>query len=139
MTDPGSGSEHAHQPEHAEHDFTGPLSPGVALFIKVFVSIAIVLFLLDLVVDRSHGGGDHGAPEEVDDGAAGHGEGADGGHGDGHHSYVTIDGLPGFYAVYGFVGCVILVLLAKEMRKVVMRDERYYETSQGDADPGGDA
>jgi hypothetical protein len=32
----------------------------------------------------------------------------------------------GFYAFYGFVACVLLVLLAKEMRKVVMRDERYY-------------
>jgi membrane protein YdbS with pleckstrin-like domain len=31
-----------------------------------------------------------------------------------------------FYAVYGFVACVLLVLLAKEMRKLVMRDERYY-------------
>ena len=31
-----------------------------------------------------------------------------------------------FYAIYGFVACVLLVLLAKEMRKVVMRDERYY-------------
>ena len=32
----------------------------------------------------------------------------------------------GFYALYGFVACVLLVLLAKEMRKLVMRDERYY-------------
>ena len=31
-----------------------------------------------------------------------------------------------FYAVYGFVACVLLVLLAKEMRKLVMRDERYF-------------
>ena len=33
----------------------------------------------------------------------------------------------GFYAVYGFVACVLLVLIAKEMRKVVMRDEDYYD------------
>jgi len=33
----------------------------------------------------------------------------------------------GFYAIYGFVACVLLVLLAKEMRKLVMRDEDYYE------------
>lgn len=33
----------------------------------------------------------------------------------------------GFYAIYGFVACVVLVLLAKEMRKLVMRDESYYE------------
>lgn len=120
--------------EHAEHDFTGPLSPGVALFIKVFVSIAVVLFLLDLVVDRSHGADEHGADEH---GADEHGAVALAT--DAHHSYVTIDSLPGFYAVYGFVGCVILVLLAKEMRKVVMRGERYYESGDGDADPRGDA
>lgn len=33
----------------------------------------------------------------------------------------------GFYAVYGFVCCVALVLAAKQMRKVLMRDEQYYE------------
>jgi hypothetical protein len=37
------------------------------------------------------------------------------------------EGLFGFYALYGFVACVLLVLLAKEMRKLVMRDEGYYE------------
>ena len=33
----------------------------------------------------------------------------------------------GFYSVYGFVACVILVLIAKEMRKVIMRREDYYD------------
>lgn len=33
----------------------------------------------------------------------------------------------GFYAVYGFVACVILVLFAKQMRKVLMRKEDYYD------------
>ncbi|MEC9369645.1 MAG: hypothetical protein VX871_13245 [Pseudomonadota bacterium] len=33
----------------------------------------------------------------------------------------------GFYCVYGFVACVILVLIAKEMRKVLMRGESYYD------------
>ena len=33
----------------------------------------------------------------------------------------------GFYAIYGFVGCVILVLIAKVMRKVLMRGEDYYD------------
>ena len=40
------------------------------------------------------------------------------------------EGVFAFYAVYGFVACVLLVLLAKEMRKLLMRDEDYYE--QGD-------
>lgn len=33
----------------------------------------------------------------------------------------------GFYGIYGFVGCVFLVLAAKELRKLVMRGEDYYE------------
>ena len=37
------------------------------------------------------------------------------------------EALWGFYAVYGFVACVVLVLAAKEMRKVLMRKEDYYD------------
>jgi hypothetical protein len=37
------------------------------------------------------------------------------------------EALPGFYALYGFVACVLLVLIAKEMRKVIMRGEDYYD------------
>ena len=37
------------------------------------------------------------------------------------------ESLFGFYAVYGFVACVILVLTAKEMRKILMRKEDYYD------------
>ncbi len=33
----------------------------------------------------------------------------------------------GFYGVYGFVACVVLVLVAKEMRKFLMRGEDYYD------------
>lgn len=33
----------------------------------------------------------------------------------------------GFYAIYGFVSCVVLVLVAKQMRKLLMRKEQYYE------------
>lgn len=32
-----------------------------------------------------------------------------------------------FYCLYGFVACVLLVLVAKEMRKVLMRREDYYD------------
>ena len=32
-----------------------------------------------------------------------------------------------FYGFYGFIGCVFLVLMAKELRKLVMRDEDYYD------------
>ena len=37
------------------------------------------------------------------------------------------EALFGFYAVYGFVACVVLVLVAKEMRKVLMRKEDHYD------------
>jgi len=37
------------------------------------------------------------------------------------------ESLPGFYGLYGFAGIVILVLLAKEMRKLVLRKEDYYD------------
>ena len=31
------------------------------------------------------------------------------------------------YAAYGFVACVVLVLLGRELRRMVMRKEDYYE------------
>jgi hypothetical protein len=40
------------------------------------------------------------------------------------------ENLPAFYAVYGFVACVLLVLIAKEMRKVIMRKEDYYDVDK---------
>ena len=46
-----------------------------------------------------------------------------------YHRHVVhpFEALWGFYAIYGFVACVILVLLAKQMRKWLMRSEDYYE------------
>lgn len=43
------------------------------------------------------------------------------------HIYHDWENIPAFYAVYGFVGCVVLVLIAKEMRKFLMRKEDYYD------------
>lgn len=37
------------------------------------------------------------------------------------------EALFGFYAVYGFVACVLLVVIAKELRKLIMRKEDYYD------------
>ena len=36
------------------------------------------------------------------------------------------EALFGFYSLYGFAACVALVLIAKELRKVLMRKEDYY-------------
>lgn len=43
------------------------------------------------------------------------------------HIYHSWENMPGFYPVYGFIGCVVLVLIAREMRKVLMRKEDYYD------------
>ncbi len=37
------------------------------------------------------------------------------------------EALPGFYAVYGLVACVILVLAARELRKLIMRGDDHYD------------
>lgn len=42
-------------------------------------------------------------------------------------THAGVEEIPGFYAVYGFVGCVVFVLVAKEMRTVVMRDESFHD------------
>ena len=42
------------------------------------------------------------------------------------HAHFGFENWFGFYGIYGFVGCVFLVLAAKELRRVVMRDEDYY-------------
>ena len=45
------------------------------------------------------------------------------------HRHIEMDweNVPAFYALYGFVACVALVLMAKVLRKVVMRKEDYYD------------
>ncbi|HKJ77228.1 MAG TPA: hypothetical protein VKA64_08485 [Gammaproteobacteria bacterium] len=43
------------------------------------------------------------------------------------HTLFSWEGFWGFYPIYGFVACVLLVLIAKEMRKAVMRSEDYYD------------
>lgn len=45
------------------------------------------------------------------------------------HTYHELETITGFYAFYGCLACVILVLLARELRKLVMRDEDYYEVN----------
>ncbi len=44
------------------------------------------------------------------------------------HAYFGWEDWPEFYAVFGFVACVVLVLVAKYvLRPLVMRDEEYYD------------
>jgi len=51
------------------------------------------------------------------------------------HVYHPWEAMTGFYAVYGFVACVLLVLLANEMRKVLIRREDYYDEVPPADDP----
>lgn len=37
------------------------------------------------------------------------------------------EGAPDFFAVYGFVSCVLLIFIAKTLRIFVKRDETYYD------------
>ncbi|MCF8106116.1 MAG: hypothetical protein K9K64_11575 [Desulfohalobiaceae bacterium] len=43
-----------------------------------------------------------------------------------HHAFPWEEAF-GFYAVYGFVSCVLLIFLARLLRKIVMRRENYYD------------
>ena len=43
------------------------------------------------------------------------------------HVFHDWEALRGFYALYGFVACAALVLIAKQMRKLLMRKEDYYD------------
>ena len=47
------------------------------------------------------------------------------------HAERDWEGLWGFYSAYGFVGCVVLVLIAKWLRTVLKRPEDYYESDDG--------
>ena len=43
------------------------------------------------------------------------------------HGHYSWEEWPGFYALFGFVSCVLLVIAAKGLRKILMRDEDYYD------------
>lgn len=43
------------------------------------------------------------------------------------HGAFVIEHLFGFYAFFGFIACVTLVLVAKQLRRILMRPEDYYD------------
>lgn len=53
-----------------------------------------------------------------------------------HHEYdYWFTGIPGFYALFGFFGCVAIIYVSKWFGRVlVQRDEDYYDV-HGDEDP----
>ena len=52
------------------------------------------------------------------------------------HVMHSWENLWGFYPVFGFVACVILVLIAKWMRTFLMRSEDYYDEVDAATKPG---
>ena len=100
-----------------QHLFDNPRN--VKRLIRIFFAVCIVVVGLDLFVHR-------------------------------HLSFAAgqfaAEGFFGFYAAYGFVACVVLVLAAKQMRRLLMRSEDYFESEgdlgnldvpSGDSVPGG--
>lgn len=73
---------------------------NVKRLIRILFSICFVLFIMDFIIHR------HLSFKEGE---------------------FSVEEWPGFYAAYGFVACVLLVLVAKQMRKLLMRKEDYYE------------
>lgn len=49
-------------------------------------------------------------------------------------SYFDIENIPGSYAIYGILGCIVLVLLSGLVRAIVKRKEDYYAPRDVDAE-----
>ena len=43
------------------------------------------------------------------------------------HGVFAVEHFYGFYAVYGFISYVLLIFVAKALRKIIMRKEDYYD------------
>jgi hypothetical protein len=43
------------------------------------------------------------------------------------HGSFAVEHVYGFYGIFGFVACVALVLIVKQLRRVLMRPENYYD------------
>lgn len=43
------------------------------------------------------------------------------------HPIFEFDGMPGFYAAYGFLACVLLVIVAKLLGMLIKRPDDYYD------------
>jgi hypothetical protein len=43
------------------------------------------------------------------------------------HSYFPWDGMPSFFAAFGFVACVLVITISKILRFFLKQDEDYYD------------
>lgn len=49
------------------------------------------------------------------------------------HTVMPLERIPAFYAIYGFISLVGVVLLAKLLRRIVSRPENHYSKDETDA------
>ena len=54
------------------------------------------------------------------------------------HSYSSLEGLPGFFGVFGFVALGIAVLSGWPLGKLLRRPETYYEPDENKGEGGDD-
>ena len=95
------------------------LRPTTQKIIRVFFTCCAVLIALDALFLRHASFHEHA---ESSSAALG------GGHAvTGHAVHFPYEMWFGFYCLYGFAACVLLVLVAKQLRRVLMRGERYYD------------
>jgi hypothetical protein len=46
------------------------------------------------------------------------------------HGHFDFENIPGFHTLYGFACCVVLGVIAGQMRRFVQRDEDYYDPAE---------
>jgi len=44
-----------------------------------------------------------------------------------HALFYSFEALPGYYALFGFVSCVAIILVSKLLSYVLKKDENYYD------------
>ena len=54
------------------------------------------------------------------------------------HVEFEVEHIFGAYGIYGFVCCVFLVIVAKEMRRIIMRGEDFYHDGKPEAPDAGE-
>jgi hypothetical protein len=101
---------------------------NVKKFIRGFFILCGLMLALDFIPFQHSSFGEH-----FDDANHNHqfdpGEHYDDHNGNGQYDPPQFEGETwfGFYSFYGLVSCVVLVLVATELRKILMREENYYD------------
>jgi len=106
-----AGHGHGHGPPPGEKKYYFDYPENVQKVIRFFYIAAGLLLVADILVKFFHVPFHHHATFPEDATLA---EGA-------------FETWPFFYAFYGFAACVLLVLAATQLRKVIMRREDYYD------------